>query len=136
MIIIMMGAFIGIQPASAATSQVVIYDELCNGYYKEVNSFTSNQNDADLEITAKLYADGQWRSWGWLSFDVYDSFGIKKFHEDRLTALFDGYASVNIESNYLSEWNPGDYTVTVSYGGNPDNEWPAVSKSAVIHLYE
>lgn len=136
MIIIMMGAFIGIQPASAATSQVVIYDKIGNDYYKEVSSFTRNTNGADLEIIAQLSVNNQWRSWRWLSFDVYDSFGQQNFHEDRLTALLDGYASVIIGSEELSEWNPGEYTVTVSYGGNPSNEWPKASKSALIHLYE
>jgi hypothetical protein len=127
--VIIIGTFVLVQPVSAATSEVKIYDYAGN----EVSSFSSTSNDEELEINAALYVDGEWRALRNLRFEVYDPEGKQLFDVTRLTNLFTGYAVIRIRENYLSEWKTGDYTVKVSYEGNEGKGWPAASTTATIH---
>ena len=128
-VMIMVGALIGIHAVSAATSRVAI----CDSNSDEVSSFHSSSNDESLQIYARLYVDGEWKAWRNLDFDIYDPSGNQLFHVTSLTSFVTGYAGVGIWINHLYELETGDYTVIVSYGGNEDKGWPATSTTAVIH---
>jgi hypothetical protein len=129
LVVIIIGTFVLVQPVSAATSEVKIYDRAGN----EVSSFSSTSNDEELEINAALYVDGDWRIYRYLQFEAYDPEGKQLFDVKRITRLLTGYAVIRIRNNYLSEWKTGDYTVKVSYEGNEGKGWPAASKTAIIH---
>lgn len=128
-LLIMVGALVGVQTASAADTRVAISDSNA----QEVTSFSSTSNDDCLEIYARLYVDGEWKAWRNLEFDVYDPNGKKLFHVKRLTSFITGYTAIGIWNKDLSSWETGDYTVKVSYAGNDDKEWPPASATAVIH---
>jgi hypothetical protein len=128
-LLIMAGALVEIQTASAATSHIAIF----NSKYEEVTSFSTTKDDDGLEIYARLYVDGEWRALRNLDFDVYGINGQQLIHISRLTSLIGGYAEMEIWSNYLYKWKPGDYTVIVHYYGNEDKGWPETSTSVVIH---
>jgi hypothetical protein len=129
MFIIIILAFMAIQPVSAAISRIAICEDDSN----EVTSFHSSQNDEVLDIYVRLYVNGEWKAWRDLSFDIYDPKGKKIIHCDRLTSMINGYAGIGIWNMHLRGWEPGDYTVKVSYAGNKENGWPSTSTTAVIH---
>ena len=129
MFVIIILAFMVVQPVSAATTRIAIYDANSN----DVTSFHSTQDDEVLEIYARLYVDGEWKAWRDLSFDIFDPKGNKIIHCDRITSMINGYAGIGIWNMDLTGWKPGNYTVKVSYAGNEENGWPATSTTAVIH---
>jgi hypothetical protein len=127
--IIIIGTFVLVQPVSAATTEVKIYNRPGN----EESSFSSNSNDEYLEIIARLYVDGEWRSMRNLRFEVYDPQGRELFHVNRQTSFITGYTEIAIWNRDLLEWESGDYKVKVVYDGNEGKGWPAASKTAIIH---
>ncbi len=127
--VIIIGAFLLVQPVSAATSEVKIFDT--NAY--EVNSFSSTPHDEVLEIYAALHVDGKWRALRNLRFEVYDPEGKQLFNAKRLTIFITGYTGIGIWNRDLREWKSGDYTVKVIYEGNAGKGWPAASTTATIH---
>jgi hypothetical protein len=129
MFVIIILAFMVVQPVSAAAPRIVLFDTNSN----QVTSFHSNQHDEVLEIYAVLYVDGEWKAWRDLSFDIFDPKGNKIIHCDSVTSVFSGYAGIGIWNMDLKGWKPGNYTVKVSYAGNEENGWPATSTAAVIH---
>jgi len=132
LVLVMIGALIGVQTAYAATSRVALCRDFGGEKY-EVDEFFANNNDYCLEIYARLYVDGEWRAWRELDFDIYDPQGNPIKHCIRLTGLFNGYTGIGIFNEDLSKWKTGEYTVKVSYSGNEGKEWPAASNTAVIH---
>lgn len=128
-VMIMVGALIGIQATSAASSRITI----SNSNNEEVTSFYTTSHDEPLTIQARLYVNGEWRACRCLYFDVYDPKGKGLLHIKRLTSFVDGYTAIGIWGNVLSRWEPGDYTVKVSYPGNDGKGWPPTSATAVIH---
>jgi hypothetical protein len=129
MFVIIILAFMALQPVSAATTRIAI----CDANSNEVTNLHSTQDDEVLEIYARLYVDGEWKALRDLDFDVYDPKGNKIIHCERMTSMFNGYTGIGIWNMHLSRWEPGDYTVKVSYAGNEENGWPATSTKAVIH---
>ncbi|MTK13356.1 MAG: hypothetical protein F8N39_15100 [Clostridiaceae bacterium] len=128
-VLIMVGALVGVQSASATTSRVSI----CNSNSDEVSSFNSTSNDECLEIYARLYVDGEWRALRTMEFYVYGPNGEVLFHIQRLTSFITGYTGIGIWNYDLSRWKTGDYTVKVIYPGNEGKGWPETSTQAVIH---
>ena len=126
-IVIVSMSFVAISPVSAATSSIVLQDY--NG--NVLNSFSTSQDDDCLEILGYLYVDGEWKGGQKLNFDVFDSIGYNFIHYDGITKNETGYSCMTI-MNYVLDWEPGDYTLRVSYGGNEDKGWPATSTTAVI----
>jgi len=128
-VLVMVGALVGLQSASAATSRVAIYNERLS----EVYSFSSVTNDEYLQMVARLYVDGEWKSMRNLDFEVYDPRGASLFSVKRQTSFITGYASIAIWNRDLVEMESGDYTLKVSYSGNEGKGWPAATATAVIH---
>ena len=98
MFVIIILAFMALQPVSAATTRIAICDDNSN----EVTSFHSTQDDEVLEIYARLYVDGEWKAWRDLSFDIFDPKGNKIIHCDRITSMINGYTGIGIWNMDLS----------------------------------
>ena len=136
----MVGALIGVQTASAATSRIVLYGnshdrapwEAFSTRY-EATSFNSTTADICLDAYARLYVDDEWRAWRYLDFNIYDSKGNLIFNITRSTSILNGYVAIGLGNDYLCRWNPGDYILNVSYPGNERKGWPATSTTAIIH---
>ena len=132
-VLVMIGALVGVDTASATTSRIAI----CNSNAEEVSSFNSTSNDECLDIYARLYVDGEWRVLRTMEFYVYSPDGVYLLYFQRLTNLFTGYAGIRIWNPELFSWKTGTYKVKVSFPGTGSegywHGWPEASTEVVIH---
>ena len=123
---------VSMQPASA--HQTVLkayhYDPNDPPGTEIANDLTIKKGEK-LDISAALHVDGGSPKWfRYIHFYVYNSKGDQIVNEER-NSLFGGTAWCRINSK---EWESGDYTMSVIYWGNTDDDYPRADKDLTLHI--
>lgn len=139
-ILIVLGICSILQPISAVTSEIKLYDQ--NHEELTTHEITFNKtpiyiNESlsfpELSLYARLFIDGSWKPFRFLNIGWRGPYGTV-FSGTYRTDLFTGYVFVGLRLDNLNTVRPGLYLLSVGYEGNKD--WPAVTKHLRVKIVE